>query len=199
MDDFLISSIIGWGPSWSPRGWSICKGQLLPISQNTTVFSLIGNIYGGDGRTTFALPDLRGRAPIGYGQSPGTSSHPQGARQGSETQVLTVLEMPSHTHTAATQNLSSSIPASTTDGDTNVPRQDKVLAKGIVPESGALQQRIANVYIDATKADTTLQAGAVTGSVINSNTGGDQPFSILQPITAINFIFCMQGIFPSRN
>lgn len=199
MDDFLISSIIGWGPSWSPRGWSICEGQLLSIADNPAVFSLIKTIYGGDGRTTFALPDLRGRAPIGYGQSPGTNSHPQGSSQGSETQVLTVLEMPSHTHTVTTKDLSSAITASTTDADTNVPGPDKVLAKGIVPESGPAEQRIANVYVDAAKADTTVQGGAVTGSVINSSTGGGQPFSILQPVTAINFIFCMQGIYPSRN
>ncbi|WP_138429680.1 phage tail protein [Fodinibius saliphilus] len=200
MIDFLISSIIGWGPKWAPRGWAICGGQLIAISEYTAVFSLIGTIYGGDGRTTFALPDLRGRAPIGYGQSPGTKHYPQGTRQGTEDMTLTVLEMPSHTHNAVTQNLSASVAASSeTEGDTNVPGPNKVLAKSVIPSGGPGANDPTNTYIDSSKADTTLHGGAVTGNITNTNTGGGQSFSILQPVTAINYIFCMQGIFPSRS
>ncbi|MCW9707148.1 phage tail protein [Fodinibius salsisoli] len=199
MLDFLISSIIGWGPSWAPRGWAVCQGQMIAISQYTAVFSLIGTTYGGDGRTTFALPDLRGRAPIGYGQGPGTKHYPQGTRTGTEEQRLTVLEMPGHTHAANTQNLSSSVAASSeTEGDTNVPGPNKVLAKGVIDKSGP-GNKPAKTYVESSKADTTLHGGDVTGNITNSTTGGGQPFSILQPVTAINYIFCMQGVFPSRS
>jgi microcystin-dependent protein len=108
--------------------------------------------------------------------------------------------MPNHTHTANTQNLSSSVAASSeTEGDTNVPGPNKVLAKGIAPGKGPNPDRDANIYVESSKADTTLHGGAVTGSVTNSTTGGGQSFSVLQPVTAINYIFCMQGIFPSRD
>ncbi|NGP90240.1 phage tail protein [Fodinibius halophilus] len=200
MIDFLISAIIGWGPKWAPRGWSQCGGQQIAISQYTAVYSLIGTTYGGDGRTSFALPDLRGRAPIGYGQSPGTSHYPLGSKAGTEERTLTVLEMPSHTHTANTESLSSSVAASSeTEGDSTEPGPNKVLAKGVVPQSGPNPRRDANIYVDSSKADTTIQGGDVTGSITNSTTGEGQPFSTLQPVTAINYIFCMQGIFPSRS
>lgn len=200
MIDFLLASIMGWGPNWAPRGWAQCAGQLIAISQHTAVFSLIGTTYGGDGQTTFALPDLRGRAPIGYGQSPGTQHYPQGSRQGRETQTLTVMEMPSHTHTANTQNLSSSVAASSqAKGDTNVPGPDKVLAKAIIPGEGPTPDKDTDIYADSSQADTTLHGGAVSGNITNSNTGGGESFSILQPVTAINFIFCMQGVYPSRD
>ncbi|MTI88252.1 MAG: phage tail protein [Balneolaceae bacterium] len=199
MVDFLMSAIIGWGPNWTPRGWARCGGQLLSISQFTALYSLIGTIYGGDGRVTFGLPDLRGRAPIGYGQSPGTSLYRIGAWMGTEDRTLTQLELPSHTHIAHTQQMSVSIEASeSVEGNTNVPGPNKILAKAITPADGPLPKGDANIYTDSTNADTTILAGAVSGRINNSMTGGNQSFSILQPVSVINFVICMQGIFPSR-
>ncbi|SMO60186.1 phage tail protein [Gracilimonas mengyeensis] len=197
--DYYISSIMGWGPSWAPRNWALCAGQLLAISTNTAVFSLIGTTYGGDGRTSFKLPDLRGRAPVGAGQGTGTSFHPLGSIQGQETQTLTVLEMPNHTHTVNSNNLSSTISASTSNGSSNTPAASNVMAKGFVAASGPGTGSATEIYTDASNADTTLHGGPVTGNIQLGSTGGSQPFSIVQPIQAIQFIFCLVGIFPSRN
>ncbi|WP_234573650.1 phage tail protein [Rhodohalobacter sp. 614A] len=197
--DYYISSIMGWGPTWAPRGWTLCAGQLLAISQFTAVFSLIGTIYGGDGRTTFRLPDLRGRAPVAAGQSPGTSYHNQGALLGSEQRTLTILEMPVHNHSASTTGLSATIAASTGNGNTNTPGPTKVMAKGFLQSSGPSTGTPTEIYTDSSNADTAIHGGPITGSIIIGASGGSQPFSIVQPIQVIQFIFCLQGIFPSRN
>jgi len=196
----LISSIMGWGPTWAPRSWAVCGGQLLAISSNEALFSLIGTQYGGDGRTTFGLPDLRARAPVGYGQSPGTTFHPIGALLGSENQTLTQLEMPVHNHAASTQGLSVVTPAvsDNTSADTSqTPGPDKVLGQAYADQFG--QEFQGKIYADATSVDTTLHPGSVSGQVLIGNAGGSQPFSIVQPITAINFVIALFGIYPSRN
>lgn len=191
-----MSSIMGWGPTWAPRTWAFCAGQLLAISSNTALFSLIGTIYGGDGRTTFALPDLRGRVPIAAGQSPGTSFYPQGAKVGSDTQTLTQLEMPVHNHSASTVGLNAQMPVSSSNGTGHVPGSNQVLASAVLPTFGDAP---ANIYADSGNANTTLATGTVTGNVTIGNAGGSQPFSIVQPLLAIQFIICVQGLFPSRN
>ncbi|WP_289028545.1 tail fiber protein, partial [uncultured Algoriphagus sp.] len=113
MDSYL-STIMGWGPTWAPRGWSLCQGQLIAISQFTAVFSLIGTIYGGDGRTTFALPDLRGRVAIQQGLGPGLSDRRLGQKGGQENHTLVQSEMPSHTHTARATASNASISGNVT-------------------------------------------------------------------------------------
>lgn len=192
--DFYIAAIMGWGPTWAPRAWTLCAGQLLAISQYSAVFSLIGTIYGGDGRTTFRLPDLRGRAPIGAGQSPGTSFHAQGAMQGSEYHTLSVLEMPVHNHSANTQGLTVFIEASTTNASSATPATGNTL--GTVVDATSF----GDIHVYGTGApDVALAGGAIAGNIIIGNTGGSQSFSIVQPIQAIQYIFCLQGIFPPRN
>lgn len=94
----FIGTIIAWAPNFAPRGWAFCNGQIMSIAQNTALFSLIGTIYGGDGKTTFALPDLRGRMPIGAGQGPGLSEYTQGESSGAETVSLNPDQLPPHTH-----------------------------------------------------------------------------------------------------
>jgi microcystin-dependent protein len=96
--DPILGQIIIFAGNFAPRGWALCDGQLLPISQNTALFSLLGTTYGGDGRTTFALPDLRGRVPIHAGQGPGLSNYALGARGGSESTTLTTNNLPAHSH-----------------------------------------------------------------------------------------------------
>lgn len=195
--DMYLASIMGWGPAWSPRNWTLCAGQLLAISQFTAVFSLVGTTYGGDGRTTFRMPDLRARVPVAAGQSPGTQYIPQGALIGSDTNTLTVLEMPVHNHAANTTGLTVIIPAVSTNGTTDTPGTTVTFAKGVATvgfDTGA-----ANVYAPVSTADTTMGGAGIGGSVIVGNTGGSQPFSIVQPLQAIQFIFCLQGLFPPRN
>jgi microcystin-dependent protein len=168
-----IGEIRGFAGNFAPRAWAFCEGQLLSIASNTALFSILGTTYGGDGRTTFALPDLRGRVPIQQGTGPGLPNYQLGQSGGSATHTMIVTEMPSHNHTGT-------IKCQTGAGNTSTP-EDAYVA------------RVGNAYSDSQNG--SMAADALT---IN-NTGGGQPFSIMQPYLAINFIICLQGIFPSRN
>ncbi len=194
-----ISTIVGWGPTWAPRNWFSCSGQLLAISQYTAFFSLIGTLYGGDGRTSFGLPDLRGRVPMGSGSGPGLTPRSNGQKSGAEYVTLNILEIPSHNHAASLSNASVAVPASTADGTTNSPTGN-VLATGVTPANGPVPPGVANIYAGASTANTSLGgAAAVTGSVTVGYTGGNQSHLNLQPFQVILWIICYQGIFPSRN
>ncbi len=176
MDPF-IGMIVMFGGNFAPRGWALCSGQLLPISQNTALFSILGTTYGGDGRTTFALPDLRGRVPMHAGNGPGLTSRRLGQRAGSETHTLSASQMPSHTHVAnASFNLGGTAVTTTLDnnflaGTTAVP-------------------------IGATTAGNQNLEGL---SVQVGNTGNGEAFNIVQPFQVVNFIIALQGVFPSRS
>lgn len=170
MADVFLAEIRVFPYDFVPRGWSACNGQVLQISQNTALFSLLGTAYGGDGRTTFALPDLRGRFPMGAGQGPGLSNRVIGEQVGSETVSLTAAQMPSHNH-----GLRATSTANTTS-----------------PSGAAL----ANVATNGA-AYRTPGVLAASGSSLAS-VGGNQPHENRQP--ALNLVFCIatQGIFPSR-
>ena len=168
MDPF-IGQIMLFAGNFAPRGWALCEGQLLAISQYQALFSLFGTIYGGDGRTTFALPDLRGRAPVSFGQGPGLSNHAQGSRSGSETNTITIQQMPSHNHAV-------SIPVST---------------DGAEETSGHLAN--STIYAE----DST--AGKTYPGVTTLNSGAGQSVNNMQPYLALNYIVALQGTFPSRN
>jgi microcystin-dependent protein len=159
--------IIGF--NFAPRGWAFCDGQILPINQNQSLFSMLGTIYCGDGRTSFALPDLRSRVPIHKGSSNGTS-HNLGTKGGAETITLDEAEMPQHTHT---------IQASADASDNQTPT-DLVLAK-----SGQIYNNSTNLV------------DMVSGTMANN--GGGQAHDNMQPYLAINFCIALQGLFPSRN
>lgn len=159
--------------NYAPRGWAFCEGQLLAISSNTALFSVLGTMYGGDGRTTFALPDLRGRIPMGMGNGPGlTSRNFQGAKFGTETNTLTELNLPSHNH---------SILASTEAGTTSNPT-GAVLAH---------TNNFDNEY--TTTSNTTMNANMV------GNKGSNQAVNNIQPVLTIRYIICTQGVFPVRD
>jgi len=167
-----IGLITMFAGNFAPRGWQLCAGQLLSIAQNTALFSILGTTYGGNGQTTFALPDLRSRVPVGQGQGPGLSNYVLGEVTGTENVSILITNMPAHTHAVlATETATSNDP------------------KGLVPGNESV--------------DRTLIYGAPDGTLMaanmNSVVGGSQPISILQPLLAINFIICMEGIFPSRN
>ena len=127
-----IGEIRGFGGNFAPRAWAFCNGQLLSIAQNQALFSILGTTYGGDGRTTFGLPDLRGRMPIGAGTGPGLSTRKLGARSGTDTVTLTRNQIPSHTHTV-TNSLSgvAQLAVTSEDGDSNSP-DNKYLATSVV-------------------------------------------------------------------
>ena len=169
----FLGEIRMFAGNFAPYGWAFCQGQILPIAQNTALFSLLGTTYGGDGRTTFALPDLRGRVPVGFGQGPGLSNRVIGEQFGSELVTLNINQMPSHNHT---------VNAVTTEGNQNLP------TNSLPANTKALDKE----YSDA-NANTTMKATMV------NPTGGSQPFGVSQPSLGVNFIIALQGIYPSRN
>jgi microcystin-dependent protein len=172
----FIGQLMCVGFNFAPRGWVFCNGQLLSIAQNTALFSLLGTTYGGDGITTFAVPDLRGRAPIGMGSGPGLSTYQQGEMTGTETTTLLTTNMPVHNHT---------IMANNGTGTTNSPEGAIAAGYGTtLPPEGPYTTGSAN---------TTMATNAVGPS------GGSQPFSILNPLIAMNWIIATEGIYPSRS
>lgn len=171
MEPFL-GQIQAFGFNFAPRGWSTCDGQLLPISSYSALFSLLGTIYGGDGRTTFALPDLRGRSIVHQGHGAGLSSITIGQRSGAEQVTLSTLNMPSHNH-------GSSVAVHTGAGESSAP------TGYIAAHSGAFGEEPTS--------------GANLAGVSNNNVGGSQAFNVRNPYLAVNVCIALVGIFPSRN
>lgn len=185
MEPFL-GQIILFGGNFAPRGWAACNGQLLSIAQNSALFSILGTTYGGDGMTTFGLPDLRGRAPIGWGNGPGLSPVQLGEMSGTETTTLTAANLPSHTH-PATQNLQVAQGASSNGGDTDTPNP------GAVPAAAGGSA----IYSHSTP-DTTLLPAHATGTITVGPTGGNAPVNNRMPYAGMNYIIALEGIYPSR-
>lgn len=192
MDDAYIGTIFAWAPNFAPANYAFCQGQILAIAQNQALFSLIGTIYGGNGSTNFALPNLSGRTPVGAGQSPGTSVYVQGARSGQETVTLLPQQMPVHTHAA--QGL--------TIVAYNVAATDSTPVAGQV-----LAQPNTQVGINVTPTKAYAAPGAATpvslaSQSIAGNTapaGASNPVSVMQPYSVIQWIICMAGLYPPRS
>jgi len=177
--------------NFAPRGWAFCQGQLLPISQNTALFSLLGTQYGGNGTTTFALPDLRGRVPNGQGQGPGLSSYSIGQVGGAETVTLIVNQMPIHTHAITLGSLAAAARAKGAPGNSQTP-------VGNVPaiEAAGVTATYSSQAPDSSMAPGTI---AISGAPTAAAAGGGQPVQILQPYLTMSYCIALQGIFPSRN
>jgi microcystin-dependent protein len=191
MEAFL-STILIWPPNFAPNGWALCAGQLLSISQNTALFSLLGTTYGGDGIRTFGLPNLQSRIPIGAGQGPGLSLYNIGDTGGVESVTLAINTIPQHTHTA-TQSLSVGLPAVTTSGTTNQP------SPSVVPAAPTDASRNpVNIYSNATP-NQKLGQPSISGTISIGLTGNGVPHENRQPYLGVNYIIALQGIFPSRN
>ena len=173
MAEPFIGQIIQAGFNFAPRGYATCDGQLLSIAQNTALFSLLGTTFGGDGRVTFGLPDLRGRVPVHQGQGPGLTNRTMGEQSGSETVTLISAEMPMHNHL---------LNAFATAGD-KAPPTGNVLAAG--------------------DTNVTIYTNVPPNTQLNPQSiglaGGNQPHNNMQPYLVINFCIAMEGIFPSRN
>ncbi len=188
-----ISEIRYFGPTWAPRNWFSCSGQLLSIAQFTAFFSLIGTVYGGDGRTTFAVPDLRGRVAVGAGNGPGLTPRVSGQGGGVEGVTLNVLEMPSHNHSATTSlSTAGAQIAATGPGSTGTPTQ------GTYPGAATdINGDAVNVYTNTGTPITSPVSGSATTTV--GFNGNSQPHENMQPWLSVLPIICYQGVFPSRN
>lgn len=173
MDNPFIGAIVLFCGNFAPRGWALCDGQLLPISQWTALFSILGTTYGGNGQTTFGLPDLRGRAPIHPGQGQGLSPYSLGEIGGAETVSLTIQNLPAHTHLLMGDN---------TANGKEAPGPNHVI--GLSPTDKMYSGNNPNTNM----APTSIGA-----------TGSNMPVSIRQPFQCVNYIIALQGIFPSRN
>jgi microcystin-dependent protein len=187
MDEF-IGTVKLFGFNFAPRGWMTCQGQLLSIAQQTALFSLLGTTYGGDGVTTFGLPDLRGRVAVGQGQLIGGSVYVMGEVSGSESVTLTTTQMPAHLH-AATAATAAILSAESTQANAQNPA-GKCLASG------------TNIYATEDPAQNREMSPTcitATTTVTISPSGGSQPVGVLQPLLVANYCICIEGIFPSRN
>lgn len=188
--DAYIGMIIMFGGNFAIKSYSFCNGQLIAIQQNSALFSILGTTYGGDGRTTFALPDLRGRVPINTGgsvnQGPGLSTYRLGQRGGAERHTLNAAEMPTHSHTA---HVSGDFTVSNAPG-TVAPSENTYLGASAGP---------SKFFTTNTSSGVSRTKGLENATVQVGNTGGNQAFDIRQPYLAINFEIALYGIFPSRN
>lgn len=170
--DPILGSIILFAGNFAPRGWALCNGQLLSISQNTALFAILGTTYGGDGRTTFALPDLRGRTPIHAGDGRGLTHRNLGEMGGEEAVTLLPLQMPAHTHTAMGRNDTATRPEPER-GVWAAPEEMRAAFRGDMP-------------------NVAMHPAAI------SLAGGSQPHDNMPPFLAMNYIIATQGVFPSR-
>ena len=168
MDPF-IGELRCFGFNFAPVGWALCNGQLLAIQSNTALFSLLGTMYGGNGQTTFALPDLRGRTSLAFGQGPGLTNRTQGELGGNETVTLTSATIPAHSHTVA---------ASSTPTSKN--------------PSGAFPSVTAAGSSYGTPGDLQMNAGMIAGG------GSGQPHENMQPYLVLNWCIALEGVYPSR-
>ncbi|TDE28228.1 phage tail protein [Flavobacterium ranwuense] len=177
----FIGEIKILGFNFSPRGYMDCRGQILSIAQNTALFSLLGTYYGGNGQTTFALPNLQGRMPIGQGQGPGLPSHVLGEVSGVTSTTILQSNMPAHVHPAT--GISISVPASEGGADTDS------------PTNAVLANAIPGFYASGTNGS----AAPIVASGVTTVTGSSMPIGIENPYLTLNYSIATQGIFPSRN
>ena len=169
--DGVLAVIWMFGGNFAPRNWVFCDGQLLAIAQNNALFALLGTTFGGDGRTTFGIPEMSGRVPIHKGNGPGISNYSLGQKGGVDNVTLITAQMPNHSH-GVTVGVSSAV------GEENVPGGNVV-----AQHTGAFSE----------------DANGTMGGVTQQNIGGSQSHTNVQPYMAVNFVLCVTGIFPSRN
>ena len=176
MAEPYIGQIIMFAGNFAIRSWAFCDGQLLPIAQNTALFSILGTTYGGDGRTTFGLPDLRGRVAIHEGRGPGLSNYQLGQKGGQERVTLQTTEIPAHNHTGTLRCV---------DDDGSL--------------AGPKDNNLANASSGTPYSSGAADANMKTGSVTTDNTGGNQSHYNIQPFQVVNYEIALQGLFPPRN
>jgi microcystin-dependent protein len=184
MIDPFLSEINLFSFTFAPRGWTMCAGQLLPINQNQALFSLLGTTYGGNGQTNFALPDLRGRVPLGMG-----ANYVIGQTGGAETVTLAITELPQHVHTIDPAAIAVTPKASSTNANQRSP-----VAGVPAAEAGGVTATYSNAA-----SNGSMRTGGVTVALAVQATGGTQPHTNLQPLLVASYCIALQGVFPVRN
>jgi microcystin-dependent protein len=177
MSEPFLGEIRMFGGNFAPQGWALCNGQILAIAQNTALFSLLGTTYGGNGQTTFALPNLQGRFPMHWGQGPGLSSRTLGEQSGSENVTMLLNQMPSHNH-----------PVNARSDEANTDTATGAVWAKVVDGSG----NALSAYSSGIPPDTVMSQQAVGQS------GGNQPMPVMNPFLCVTFIIALEGIYPSR-
>lgn len=194
----ILGSMVPFAGTFTIRDFVMCNGEIIQINQFQALFSLLGTTYGGDGRTTFAAPDLRGRSPIGFGQKPGFQFYPLGAMTGNEDVTLVDSNIPSHTHTAtftSTGTAAGSLQVATNSANTSSPDEDCYLAAG----SSAMYYK-PSALSPANLVNIKGQGAPSTeGTVEVGFTGRSTKFSVLSPVLAINWLLSTNGVYPSRS
>lgn len=175
-----LAEIRMFAGNFAPRGWQLCNGQLLPISQWTAVFALVGTIYGGNGQTTFGIPDFRGRLAVGTGSGPGLPNVNIGEISGFPTTTLIANNLPAHNHQLS--------------GNINITANND-----IQNSSDPTGRRLASASAYSNQTGELVNMQPLSINLPTTIAGNNQPFSIEQPYLGINFIFCVEGIFPSRD
>lgn len=199
MESF-ISTIYLWPLNWAPRNYANCQAQTLAISSNTALFSLLGTTFGGNGTTTFQLPDFRGRLPLGYnpGGGPGVSVNTIGQASGVENTSILISNMPAHTHVATFTGSGGAMKASTMQATQSIPGTSGANALGATWDNN--NGDAINGYVaDASPSVALTGFTASGGTVTNGLTGSSIPMNIQNPYLVVNYIICIYGIFPSRN
>ncbi|WP_221793388.1 phage tail protein [Oceanobacter mangrovi] len=217
MDTALLGELGQLGFNFAPKGWALCNGALLPISENQALYALLGTTYGGDGRTTFGLPNLQSRMPIGIGEGAGMSEIEWGESAGAESVTLTVDQMPTHTHTASATftpvsssdvTITGALRACTDNATLSSPTEGDYIATAMSQSAQIPQYAAASavnsgntVSLGGLNVTAFVNEDAATGtvSVTNFNSGASQPFSIRNPYLGMNFVIATVGIVPSRN
>lgn len=209
MPEVYLSQIILWALNWAPEGWAICAGQSLPVSQYQALYSLIGNTYGGN-TVNFNLPDLRGRAPIGFGLGTGLNNNYQyGKPYGAETNTLLVANLPPHTHSGSTNTFSATGGFMVSNGPATsaIPDANSVLA---VPSTNAVEgnggDATVNIFTDTADPASMISLNNALsmnisggGSFVTDPTGSGMPISNIPPFLALNYLMCIQGgLYPVR-
>lgn len=199
----LLGQIQAFGFSFAPRGWMTCQGQLVAITTNSALFSLLGTTFGGDGQTTFGLPDFRGRTMIGQGQGPGLGNYIPGQIGGAESVLLTINNMPEHTHIATspahthTATATSTLYAEGLPGDKANPLGNLMAGSANMYKSP--DQPTQNLALNAESITSTVVNDSTTVTVTNSIAGSSLPFDPRAPYLCVNVCIATEGVFPSRN
>ncbi len=194
--DVFLGMITLFGFAFAPKGWMFCAGQLLPVSSNAALFSLLGSTYGGDGQTNFNLPDLRGRTAIGVGPGSGLSPNQLGQKGGVETTALSLAQMPPHSHVAS---------AASTSTSTSILYAEGTAANALNPNGNMLASGLNNYATEDAQNNRAMSSQAVATTTITNTTvqigpaGGGLPFSTMPPYLVLNYCIAVEGLFPSRN
>lgn len=199
--DVFIGSVMTFSFPFAPRYWSLCTGQIMNLQQNIALYSLIGTAYGGNGTTTFGLPDLRGRIPMNQGTGAGLTPKNMGNAQGVEQLALTLDNLPPHTHIATLGSLQATTAITLANPTTN-PLTAPSATNAWIGASTAGDDGAANIFSTGPGTTPVNQKGVnttVTGDITIATNGAGVPFPILNPFLVVNFSIAMQGIFPPRN